>query len=74
MTDLQEKVRDDITTKGPHRYAKSSCTSAETNAEPSHEIACSPRSSEERLSVKGGIKGGIDSEETLHGALEKSKR
>jgi len=65
MTDLQGKVRDDITTKGPHRYAKSSRTSAATCAEPSHEIG--PRSSE-RVSVKGGI------EETLHDALVKSKR
>jgi hypothetical protein len=69
MTDLQEKVRDDITTKGPHGYAKSSCTSAETYAEPSHEIACSPRSSERQ-----SVKGGNDSEETLYDALEKSKR
>ena len=59
MTDLQEKVRDDITTKGPHRYAKSD--------EPSHEIACGPRSSEQR-SVKSGI------EEPPHDALKKSKR
>jgi hypothetical protein len=66
MSDLQEKV-DEITTKGPHRYAKSSRTSAATCAEPSHEISCGPRSSERR-SVKGGI------EETLHDALEKPKR
>jgi len=70
MADPQDTMRDDITATGPHAEGDTGSSRSTVSAcdESSHESACDPRRSSERLSIESEMEG------THHDTIEKPKR